>query len=203
MAKRFEILEQTTAYQGFLRLERLLLRHESFRGGWCEPIVREQIAGLGAASVLPYDPVRDEVVLIEEFRTGALDDPQSPWLLEVVSGYREPGESHEAVIRREAMEEAGITLGEVERVGGFYVSPGISTERIELFCAQVDSGSAGGIHGVAEEGEEIRVVVMPASDAIAEIFRRIDSTGPIILMQWFAANRQRLRRQWGGLEDDG
>lgn len=199
MKKRFEILEQHTAYDGFLKLERFLLRHESFHGGWCEPIVREQIAGLGAASVLPYDPLRDEVVLIEEFRTGALGDPDSPWLLEVVSGYREPGESHEAVIRREAMEEAGISLGRLEQVGGFYVSPGISTERLELFCAQVDSSTAGGIHGVAEEGEEIRVVVMPALQAIAELFRRIDSTGPIILMQWFAANRARLRRDWAGI----
>ena len=86
-----------------------------------------------------------------------------------------------------------------ESVGGFYVSPGISTERIELFCAEVDSSTAGGIHGVAEEGEEIRVVVMPAPQAIAELFRRIDSTGPIILMQWFAANRARLRRDWAGI----
>jgi ADP-ribose pyrophosphatase len=196
MQKKFEILEHDTVYRGFLTLERYRLRHESFHGGWCEPVVREQLSGLGAASVLPYDPVRDEVVLIEEFRTGALADPGSPWLLEVVSGYREHGESAEQVIRREAMEEAGLELGEVEAIGGFYVSPGISTERIELFCARVDSGAAGGIHGMAEEGEETRVVVLPAQQAIGEVFGRIDSTGPIILMQWLAANRERLRRAW-------
>lgn len=197
MPKKFEMLERDTAYNGFLKLERLRLRHESFHGGWCPPITRELIVGLGAASVLPYDPVRDEVVLIEEFRVGAMGDISSPWLLEVVSGYREPDEAHEQVVRREALEEAGLTLGEeIEHVGGFYVSPGISTERIELFCARVDSSQVDGIHGMAEEGEEIRPLVMDAEQAIGELFGRINSTGPIILMQWFAANRARLRASW-------
>lgn len=196
MAKKFEILEHEQLYRGFLSLDRYRLRHESFHGGWCSPVLREQIAGLGAASVLPYDPERDAVVLIEEFRTGALADPASPWLLEVVSGYREPDETAEQTIRREAGEEAGIELGEIEGIGAFYVSPGISTERIELFCARVDSRLAGGIHGMAEEGEETRVVVLPAEQAIGELFGRINSTGPIILVQWLAANRDRLRRQW-------
>lgn len=201
MPKDFEILDRTTAYRGFLRLDLLRLRHDSFLGGSCPAIERELIVGLGACSVLPYDPVRDQVVLIEEFRVGAMDDPRSPWLLEVVSGYREPGESLEGVVRREAMEEAGLTLGEeLEHVGGFYVSPGISTERIELFCARVDSSQVEGVHGMAEEGEEIRPLVMDAGQAIGELFGRINSTGPIILMQWFAANRARLRRDWAGTE---
>jgi ADP-ribose pyrophosphatase len=196
MDKKFEILEHDTVYRGFLTLDRYRLRHESFHGGWCKEVVREQIAGLGAASVLPYDPQRDAVVLIEEFRTGALADPAHPWLLEVVSGYREAEETAEQTIRREALEEAGLDLGEIEAIGGFYVSPGISTERIELFCARVDSRNAGGVHGMAEEGEETRVVVLPAEEAIGELFGRINSTGPIILTQWLAANRARLRAQW-------
>lgn len=196
MPKKFEILDHEKAYRGFLSLERYRLRHESFHGGWCPPVIREQISGLGAASVLPYDPVRDELVFIEEFRTGAMSDPVGPWLLEVVSGYREPNETPEQVIHREAQEEAGLSLGRIEAIGGFYVSPGISTERIELFCACVDSRTAGGIHGVPEEGEETRVLVMSAQQAIDELFRRINSTGPIILMQWFAANRSRLQTEW-------
>jgi ADP-ribose pyrophosphatase len=125
-----------------------------------------------------------------------LGDPAGPWLLEVVSGYREAGEVPEQVVQREAMEEAGLTLGQLEAIGGFYVSPGISTEYINLFCARVDSSAAGGIHGVPEEGEETRVVVLPAEEAIRELFGRINSTGPIILVQWLAANRARLRRAW-------
>lgn len=195
MSKKVEILHRSVAYDGFLTLKRYQLRHTSFHGGWCEPVFRERIEGLAAVSVLPYDPVRDEVVLIEEFRVGAMENP-SPWLLEVISGYREPGETPEDVAHREAKEEAGLRLDALEPVGRFYVSPGISSERIDLFCARVDSSQAGGVHGVAEEGEEIRVVVMPAQQAIDALFDRIDSTGPIILVQWFAANRERLRAQW-------
>lgn len=194
MVQDVEILHRSTAYEGFLKLKRYQLRHTSFHGGWCEPVFRERIEGLAAVSVLPYDPVRDEVVLIEEFRIGALE--QEPWLLEVVSGYRERDESPEDVARREAREEADLELGELMPVGSFYVSPGISSERIHLFCARVDSSGAGGVHGVPEEGEEIRVVTLPAEQAIGELFGRINSTGPLILMQWFAANRERLRGIW-------
>lgn len=202
MKKEFEVIEKQRIYSGFIKLDRYRLRHASFKGGMCPEVVREQIAGLNAVSVLPYDPRRDEVVLVEQFRVGVLDDPKGPWLLETIGGYRPAEETVESVAGREAMEEAGLSLSRLAHIGAFYVSPGLSTERVHLLCAEVDAGDAGGIHGLPEEGEETRVVVMPAEEAINGLFGSIQATTAIISLQWLAANRQRLQHAWGtGIKD--
>jgi ADP-ribose pyrophosphatase len=198
MSEDVEILFRAVSYDGFLKLNRYQLRHRSFRGGWCEPVLRERLEKLAAVSVLPYDPVRDEVVLIEQFRVGALEDPGGPWVLETIGGYRHPEESCADVAQRELLEEANLSARSLERVGEFYVSPGISSERITLYCAQVDASVAGGIHGLAEEGEETRVVVLPVQQALSELFGRINSTSTLILTQWLAINRDALRERWAG-----
>jgi ADP-ribose pyrophosphatase len=117
-------------------------------------------------------------------------------LLETVGGYRPPDESAAEVARRESLEETGCELGELIHIGDFYVSPGLSSERIALFCARVDAAQADGIHGLAHEGEEIRVVVLSFAEAQAALFQRINSTSVIIAMQWLAAEREVLRRRW-------
>lgn len=197
MRKDVEILHRSTAHHGFLKVVRYQLRHTSFRGGWCEPVFRERLEKLSAVSVLPYDPITDQIVLIEQFRIGTMDLATGPWVLETIGGYQAPEEAAEAVARRELLEEAGLSAGALEAVGGFYVSPGISSERIELYCAQVDAQGAGGIHGLSEEGEETRVVVLTVTEALGELFGRINSTSTLVLLQWLAVNRDRLRATWG------
>jgi ADP-ribose pyrophosphatase len=194
---KFEVLDAETVFSGFLTVARHRLRHESFRGGWCAPMVRERVEGLRAVAVLPYDPVQDSVVLIEQFRVGALEDPAGAWLLEIVGGYWAPDEEAVDVARRECLEEAGCRLGELVEIGGFYVSPGVSSERVELYCGRVEAPPRGGIHGLAEEGEEMRVVVLPMARVAEELFGRINSTTAIITLQWLLAQRAALRRRWG------
>ncbi len=198
MKKDIQLIDIEQLTSGFLRLNRYRLRHVSFRGGWCPEICRERLEGLSAVSVLPYDPVRDCLVLVEQFRVGAMESAQGAWLLETIGGYRAPQESAEAVARREALEEAGCELLELLPICEFYVSPGVSSERIQLFCARVDAAGVGGVHGLAHEGEEIRVEVIPADQALAQLYRRVNSTSAIIALQWFAAERDNLRRRWGG-----
>ena len=199
MSKPFEILHRSIIHDGFLKVARYQVRHASFHGGWCEPVFRERLEKLAAVSVLPYDPVTDQVVLVEQFRVGAMDGPAGPWVLETIGGYRAPDETAEQVVRRELQEEAGLASGELAAVGGFYVSPGISSERIELYCARIDASGAGGIHGVPEEGEETRVIVLQVAEALDELFGRVNSTSALILLQWLAANRERLRTDWSGV----
>lgn len=196
MSKTVEILHRSVAHDGFLKVSRYQLRHASFHGGWCEPVFRERLEKLSAVSILPYDPVIDSVVLVEQFRVGALEDKAGPWVLETVGGYKEPNQTVEQVARRELQEEAGLMAQTLLPIGEFYVSPGISSERISLFCAQVDARRAGGVHGLADEGEETRVSVLPWEQAQAELFGRINSTSSLILMQWLGANRTRLQREW-------
>ncbi len=189
-----EILQRETLYRGFFRLDRYRLRHRLFEGGWSDEIQRERLEGLGAASVLLYDPVRDCVVLIEQFRIGALESGKGAWLLETVGGYVGEGEQPEDVARREVREEAGCDVGELIPVCSLWVSPGLSAERIALFVGLVDAPGAGGIHGLDHEGEDIRVVVMSTDQALAELYTgRADSTSIVITLQWLAMNRERLR----------
>ncbi|PLY16781.1 MAG: ADP-ribose pyrophosphatase [Sedimenticola sp.] len=195
----FEILKTETAYQGFLQLNRYQLRHDLFAGGVSPVIGRERIEGYNAASVLLYDPNLDQVVMIEQFRIGAMADPRRAWLLEIVGGLIEGDESAEAVAQREALEEAGCEIQDLIPICDFWVSPGYTTERIFLFCGRVDASNAGGIHGLDNEGEDIRVEVMQATDVISELYGgRVNSTSAIVAVQWLAMNRDKLRKKWLG-----
>lgn len=196
MKKRFEIIESTQQSQGFLRLDRHWIRHESYKGGWCPAIHRERLEGLCAVQVLMYDPKREELVMVEQFRVGPMGQLDEPWILEPVGGFKGEDESAEQVAHREALEEADCSLLDLLHIGDFFVSPGMSSEIVRLYCARVDSREAGGVHGLAHEGEEIKVVVIPVQEAIDELFSRINSTSAIIGIQWLAANRQMLRERW-------
>ncbi len=199
MTRKYEIIEREVGYQGFFRLERYRLRHELFSGGVSGVLTRELFERGHAAAVLPYDPERDAVVLIEQFRVGALDDAHGPWLLEIVAGVMEEGESAKDLVRREAMEEAGCVIHELQPICEFLVSPGGTSERISLFCGRVDSRQAGGVHGVHEEGEDIRVHVLPLSEALRDVAQgKIRSASPIIALQWLALHRDELRERWPG-----
>lgn len=199
MTRKYEIIGREVCYQGFFRLERYWLRHELFSGGVSRVLARELFERGHAAAVLPYDPERDAVVLIEQFRIGALEDAHGPWLLEIVAGVMEQGESAEDLARREAMEEAGCAIQELLPVCEYLVSPGGTSERIHLFCGRVDSRQAGGVHGVHEEGEDILAHVVPYAEAMRWLEQgRIRSASPIIALQWLALHRDELRQRWLG-----
>lgn len=200
-APQFEILEEKNCYQGFFRLEKYRLRHRLYDGGMSAPIERELFERGHAAAALLYDPGRDEVVILEQFRIGALEAEGGPWLYEIVAGMIDAGESAAAVVRREAVEEAGCPVLELEHICDYLVSPGGTSERISLYCAKVDAEGVGGIHGLDEEDEDIRVQSVPFAEAWQWLGEgRINSASPIIAMQWLAMHRERLRRKWHRLD---
>ena len=190
--------ERRTCYQGFFRMEHYRLRHRLYSGAMSPLMSRELFERGHAAAVLPYDPRLDRIVLLEQFRIGALNEPRGPWLLEIVAGMIEDGEEAGQVVAREALEEAGCELTVLEPICEYLVSPGGTSERISLFCGRVDAAAAGGIHGLPEEGEDIRVLTVSYDDAMALMHDGvINSASPIIALQWLSMNRERLRRQWG------
>jgi len=193
----FEILDQHIAYDGFFQLVSYRLRHQLYRGGWSSPLNRELFERGHAVAVLPYDPLRDEIILIEQFRVGAIHAAHGAWLIEIVAGIIETGESPESVARREAIEESGCALQDIEKICEYFVSPGGTSETITLFCGRVDSSNAGGIYGCVDEGEDIRVFTCTFPEAM-EMIRdgRINSASPIMALQWLALNRDRLRKHW-------
>ncbi len=178
-------------------MTQLRLRYRKYNGEWSEVLTREIFERGHAVAVLPYDPVRDEVVLIEQFRVGALDFPADPWLIEIVAGIIDEGESAEKVAHREMREEAGCVIEELELVCNYLVSPGGTTESTALFCGRVDATHVEGVHGLADEGEDIKVSVVAYNEAVELLESgRINSASPLIALQWLMMNRERLRQQW-------
>ena len=147
-SKQFEVLDSEIVYRGFFNLEKYTLKHTLFNGGWSQPLQRELFRRTACVGVLLYDPLRDEVVLIEQFRVGAVLNAERAWLLEIVAGAIEEGETAEQVAYREALEEAGCEITELEEIMRFYTTPGGSSERITLYCGRVDSSGVGGVHGL-------------------------------------------------------
>lgn len=192
-----EVVEKTTPYQGYFRIDRYTIRHRLFRGGWSEPFTREVFERGHAVALLPYDPRRDEVVLVEQFRTGAYAAHRGPWLLEVVAGIIDPGEQPEHVARREAHEEAGLEVRELELVSDYIASPGGMSHWVKVYVGHVDSTGAGGIFGLPDEHEDIRVEVLPFAKAFEQVTSgRICDAASIIPLQWLALNRDSLRKRW-------
>lgn len=197
MPADFEVIDKKICFQGFFRLDRYRLRYRLFNGGWCHPVVREVFERGHAAAVLPYDPVKNEIIMIEQFRVGAMAEPGGAWLLEIVAGIIEKHESAIDVVKRESIEEAGCEITDLIPLYDYLVSPGGTTERIALFCGKVDATHAGGIHGVIEEGEDIKVHVLALEAALALLKAgKINSASAIIALQWLALNRDYVRRQW-------
>ncbi|WP_313037777.1 ADP-ribose diphosphatase [Stutzerimonas nitrititolerans] len=192
-----QILQREQCFSGFYRLERLQLRHRLFSGEMGAQIERELFVRHDAVCVLPYDPRRDEVVLIEQFRTGALDKADNPWLIELVAGLIDKDEQPEEVARREAMEEAGLELGALWPVCRYFPSPGGSNEQVYLYVGRCDSEGAEGIFGLPEEGEDIKVHVWSVERALAAVRDgKIDNAASIIALQWLALNRDEVRGAW-------
>lgn len=195
--KQFEILNVETPYQGFFRLERYTLRHTLFQGGWSTVVKRELFRRSNCVAVLLYDPDQDTVVLIEQFRVGAVLQADRAWLVEIVAGAIEVGETAEEVAVREAFEESGCQVLDLIEIRQFYTTPGGCSERITLFCGRVDSRGVGGVHGLDDEDEDILVKVVPYDQAINWLESgKIESGIPIIALQWLQIHHQRLRAQW-------
>ncbi|MCH9698344.1 MAG: NUDIX domain-containing protein [Gammaproteobacteria bacterium] len=202
MKKQFELLSKHVGFQGFFRVDVVELRHTLFAGGWSNTLERELFQRGECVAAVLYDPIRDNLVLIEQFRVGAIEQEQYPWLLEIVAGAIEPGENPEAVVRRESLEESGCEVLDLELAHVFFTTPGGSSERIHMYCARVDSRDAGGLFGLKSEDEDIRAFVVSFAEAMDMLEQgKITSGIPLVGLYWLARNRTRLRKQWVQLPD--
>jgi len=178
-------------------MEKYRLKHTLYEGGWSEEISRELFVRGNCVAVLLYDPAADKLVLIEQFRAGAILNPDRAWLVEIVAGAIEAGETAEEVAYRESIEEAGCTIEQIKVINEFYTTPGGSSERITLFCGKIDSSQVGGIHGLDHEHEDILVRAVSFDEAYQMLLNgEIESAIPIIAIQWLALNKQQLQAEW-------
>jgi ADP-ribose pyrophosphatase len=194
-----EIIEATIGFERHLRVDVVRFRHRRFDGGWSGERVFDVIRRGEAVAVLLYDPDLDRIVLIEQFRLAALYGGRSPWQLEAVAGLVDTDESPEEVARRETHEEANLDpIGTLVPIQKMMPASGSLDEVIWLYCARVDASGAGGVHGVAEEHEDIRVVVKGFDEIEALLDSgEIESAHTLVMLSWLLRQRDRLRQQWG------
>ncbi|MBT1450304.1 ADP-ribose diphosphatase [Glaciecola sp. XM2] len=189
-----------SVFEGFFKMVRYQFTHKKYDGSQSELVTREVFERGHAVAVLPYDPVLNEFVLIEQFRYPALATTDDPWLIEVIAGIIEEGEDEPDVCVREAKEEGNIDIFNLVKVLSYLSSPGGTTERLHIYVAQVDASNASGVHGLENEAEDIRVCRVKEAEArqwLAE--GKIDNAAAIIALQWFYLNKEDLLARWEAL----
>jgi ADP-ribose pyrophosphatase len=196
--RKIDIIEKSTVFQGYFRIDAYRLRHSLHAGGMSDEIRREVFERGHTVGLLPYDPARREIVMLEQFRIGAHVVGSPPWLMEIVAGIIEPGESDEEVARREAKEEAGLDVSDLILMQKYLVSPGGTTETAALYLGRVDATNAGGIFGCDDENEDIKSMVFSVPDALKLLTDgKLDNAQAVIALQWLALNENVARTRWG------
>ena len=185
-------------YDGFFKINLYQFKHALFAGGESEVIRREILERGDAVAVLPYDPVTEQVLLIEQIRIGAIKSKHTPWLLECIAGMTDGSEDYESVVKKEAFEEAGLNLTELEFMLSYLSSPGCTAERLFLYFAHADlSQMSTGIYGLETEGEDIKTHIMHVDEALQRLNSgEIDNAATVISLQWLALNRDKIRKKW-------
>ncbi len=197
-AENVQVIEKRPLYRGFFRADEYFLKYPRYDGRMSRTVSREITERGHAAAILLYDAVRDKVVLVEQFRAGAYFAGEYPWVVECVAGIIGEGEPPEAVARREAVEESGCEVGDVVPICRYFSSPGGMTETLYVFCGKVDSSKHESEAGLESEGEDTRVLVWDADEALKALADgRINNAVTIISLQWFMMNRQKLKEKWG------
>lgn len=195
MNYKWHLDKHLTLFEKYFRLDEYHVSHELFAGGFSPVFTREIFERGSVVALLPYDREQGKVVLIEQFRAGAVEDAAGPWLIECVAGVIEDGESEKQVALRECREEAGCDVEQLQLISHYYVSPGGTSEYCSLYCGFVDSTGVAGIHGLADENEDIRVMVVDVEEAYAWVREgRIRSSATIIALQWLELNQLRLEQ---------
>ncbi|TCS41162.1 NUDIX domain-containing protein [Reinekea marinisedimentorum] len=192
---QFQIDQDKPLYSGFYSMKHLTVSHQRYDGSHLT-IERELMDRHDAVCLLLVDVKADKFVFIEQFRVGALRE-SNPWLIEMVAGLIDKDEKPDEVARREAVEEAGVDVGRLEFICKYLPSPGGTNERVFLYVGEVDSSTASGVHGLDEEGEDIRVHTPSITEAYQWLEDgQIINAASIIALQWFQLHESRLRAQW-------
>ena len=185
--KKWETTSGSILHEGFYKIHTIGFKHSLFKGGWSAVQEREQIDRGNVVAVIPIDSKTQQIALVEQFRIGARHNQPSPWLVEVIAGMMEKGEQPEEVAIRETKEEAGIDLTNVELVRRYYASPSSTTEEVFIYKAECNLSNAGGIYGLEEEGEDIKVHIVSIEQALNMLEQGVIKNAiSVIALQWLA-----------------
>ena len=188
-----------SVYKGFFSVEEHDLTYQKFNNEQSNVVTRSTLVSSDAVIVLPYDPINDRILLIEQFRAGPyVKGDENPWVLEPIAGLIDEGETPESAGIREAQEEAHLEIKRLELVARSYPSPGISTEFFHQYIGIVELlDSSDLIAGLSSENEDIRSHIFKYKRFFEMIERGKVNVGPLILLGlWLSKNRNRLRKKY-------
>ena len=196
-SKDVEIISETVKYDGHFKVLHQKIRFRMFSGAWSSVLERDRIHRKSAAAVLLYKPEDDQLVMVEQFRSGALHfENESPWMLEPVAGLIEEGDSPIETVKREAVEESGCIILDLVPICRYLASSGISNEATYLFCGRIKEYQAGALHGMLHEAEDIKVHALSPEEAFQLLDAgKIFSASAIIALQWLKLNLEDLRKK--------
>ncbi len=188
--KEWTLVKKEELYSGYFKYLEAVMRYKKFDNSWSKKIRREIFERGDAVAVLVYDPKKDTLVMVEQFRAGATRHPKGPWTLEIVAGTLEENESPKNCAIREVKEETGIDLeGELVLISDHLVSPGATTERMWLFYAETDSDKAEGVFGLDSIGENTKVVKISRKKALKMIEKNEIFVASVILAIYWLENK--------------
>ncbi|MGV6807815.1 MAG: NUDIX domain-containing protein [bacterium] len=192
-ANDFEVLDRQVEYQGFFSISALSVRHKTFSGAETGQIRRELFQRGSAVGVLLYDPAERLIGLTEQFRIGAIDLAEGPWLLELVAGMIEEAQTPEETALKELQEEAGIREVFLTPICRYLVSPGGTDEMMHLYCGITNLKGSEGLFGRADENEDIRFHVLPEREVLEALNGGgFKNAATVIALQWLALNKNRI-----------
>jgi ADP-ribose pyrophosphatase len=195
--EKLRIHAEETLSDGFLKLTKYTVSHRRFDGGWIGPMTREVVLRPLCVAVLPYDPIADKILLIEQFRLAAHLAGMAAWQREIIAGMNDKNESPETIVRREALEEADCPLTDLVEIYRYLPTPGITNENIVMYCGRMDSRGRGGVFGLDDEHEDIRATLHDFAEVPGILTDSHGGNGLLIMsLQWLMLNRDRLRREW-------
>lgn len=196
MKYKYNILEKKNLYSGFHELLEYRFNFSKFNGSISPDISRELFKRKPCVGLLPYDPIRDEIILIEQIRLGPLVNNDTPWILEIVAGIVEDYEDKDSTIIRESLEEANCQVKKLIPIFEYYMTPGYCNETIKLYCGITDTSQhqTGNLAGLEEEAEDIKIHVFKSKDA----FKMLDdgmiiNASTIVALQWLRLNLNNLK----------
>lgn len=194
-----EIVHEQAMYDGHFKVLDKKLRFRTFSGDWSQIIKRAIVIRQAAVVVLLYHPEEEAVLLVEQFRPGALGHSNigSPWLLEPVAGLIELNDTIEETARREVFEEAGCTVLDLIPICQYLSSPGLSNELVHVFCGRINNYKLHSLHGLLSESEDIKVHIFPFRKAV-ELLNKggIFAASGIIALQWLQININSVNGKW-------
>ena len=189
MSSKFKIVSKKNLYDGFFKMSEIVLKYKKYDGTWTNSISRELFGGAQVSAVLPYDPLKKEIILIQQFRPGTISKNLDNYLIEIVAGIIDEGETPEDAAKRECFEETGCVIKKLIPIQGYFPAPGSSESFYHLFLGETETFSGTRIMGLENENEDIKVQSFKSSK-VREIMQKgkILNGLTLIALQWFFLN---------------